>query len=45
MLPRLLYANFFTDEPMSKSLKLTDGVKRDPGNSVVLIGVELLKAA
>jgi hypothetical protein len=28
---RLLYANFFTDEPMSRSLKLTDGVKRDPG--------------
>lgn len=27
---KLLYANFFTDEPMSRSLKLTDGVKRDP---------------
>lgn len=25
-----LYANFFTDEPMSHCLELTDGVKRDP---------------
>ena len=30
---RLLYGNFFTDEPMSKILNLTDGVKRDPGYS------------
>lgn len=27
---RLLYGSFFTDEPMSKCLGLTDGIRRDP---------------
>ncbi len=29
---RLLYGSFFTDEPMSKCLGLTDGIRRDPSN-------------
>jgi len=39
---RLLYGSFFTDEPMSKCLGLTDGIRRDPSNLDKKLTVTLL---